>query len=306
MRSLIRIAAGFVLALAFSSSLAHAAAPEFTLWQDLLTRYARQVSGKGQPIDTRFDYEQLYVDEKIWATRESPTLAAIRAQMFAVPPRSMSTPDRRAWAINAYNFLVVERATFKLLVPGRRFLRYRSVNEMYYSDGSFFEAKAVTIGEQSYTINEFERAFIQEDPVMQPEPRSRAADPRLAFATCPGAVGGPTLWLRAFRGDSLEAQLDQVTRNALASPRWIRVSARKDDLEASDALFARRIDMGGDAAGIIRFVEKYGSKDAQSVIRRYKLTAPPRYMAFDWKLNQVERPKNEIPTGAPSDSLGQH
>lgn len=303
MRSTVRFAAGFVLALLCSTSFAHAATPDFTHWQSLLQRYARQVSGKGQPIDTRFDYEQLYVDDNIWGTRESPTLTRIRTQMFAVSPQSMSAADKRAWAINTYNFLVVERATFKLLVPGRRFLRYRSVNEMLYSDGSFFEAKAVTIGESSYTINEFERTFIHEDPVMPPDPRSRANDPRVTFALCPGAVGGPTLWLRAFRGDSLEAQLDQVTRNALASPRWIRVNAKKDDLEVSDGLFARRIDMGGDGAGIIRFVGKYGSKAAQGVIRKYKLAAPPRYMAFDWALNQVERPKNEIPLGAPTDSL---
>ncbi|MEO5988688.1 MAG: DUF547 domain-containing protein [Candidatus Eisenbacteria bacterium] len=303
MRILIRIVVGVALALQCSATTVHAAAPDFTLWQDLLNRYARQVSAKGQSIDTRFDYEQLYVDENIWGTRESAKLARIREQMFAIPPESMGVADRRAWAINAYNFLVVERATFKLLVPGRRFLRYGSVNEMLYSDGPFFEAKAVTIGEQAYTIAEFERAYIQNDPIMPPEPRSRPSDPRVAFATCPGAVGGPTLWLRAFRGDSIEAQLDRVTRNALANPKWIRVGADKNNLEVSDALFTRRFDLGGDAAGIIRFVAKYGPKDAQGVIRKYKLTAPPRYMAFDWKLNQVERPKNLIPQGALSDSL---
>ena len=302
MRAPTRHALALLLVLSAMPALARAAAPDHSLWQQLLQRYARQVSAKGQPIETRFDYEQLYVDEKIWISRESGVLAKVREQMFAVDPATLSDADRKAWAVNAYNFLVVERATLKLLVPNRRFLRYRSVNEMIYTDGNFFEAKVVTLGGQQYSIADFERAFVQGDPVQLPEPRSRAADPRLSFATCPGSVGGPTLWLRAFRGDSLEAQLDRVTCNALSEPRWVRVSAKKDDIEVSDALFTRRFDMGGDGAGIIRFLEKQGSKDAQAVIRKYKLTAPPRYMLYDWQLNQVERQKGAAPQGIAADS----
>ena len=44
-------------------------------------------------------------------------------------------------------------------MPNRRFLRYRSVNEMLTPDGKFFEAKVVTLGGQQYSIADFERAF---------------------------------------------------------------------------------------------------------------------------------------------------
>jgi hypothetical protein len=160
----------------------------------------------------------------------------------------------------------------------------------------------VTLGGRDYSLAEFERAFVLEDPVMPPEPRSKAGDPRVHFAICPGAVGGPPLWLRVFRADSLEAQLDQVTRNALASPAWVRLTDSKDDFEASDALAQCRIDMGGDEVGILAFLLKHGTKDTQSIIRHRKLTSVPRYFAYDWALNQVERPKQTAPGGAPADS----
>lgn len=302
MRVPARIVFTLVVAMVCMPVATHAATPDYSAWQAVLQKYARQISPKGQPIETRFDYEQFYVDENIWSTRTSPTLARIREQLFATTPDQLSDTDRKAWALNAYNFLVVERATLKLLVPNRRFFRHRSVNEMQFSDGGFFNAKVVTLGGHAYSIGEFERAFVHGDPIAPPDPRSVPADPRLGFAICPGAVGGPTLWLRAFRGDSLEAQLERVTRNAMASPTWVSVGAQKDDLVVSDALFSRRIDLGGDAAGILRFIEKYGTSDAKAVIKKYRLTSVPRFKAFDWALNQTERPKGSAPLGLPADS----
>ncbi len=301
-KTLVRTALALLLALACQPTPAFAQAPDFSAWQQLLDRYARQVSAKGEPIQTRFDYEQLYVDDKIYRTHQSMQLAVVRQQMFALAPEAMKEADRTAWAINSYNFLVVERITLWLLVPARKFLRYKSVAEMTTPEGAFFDVPVVTLSGREYTLAQFERAFVQRDSVMPPQRRSRANDPRILFALCSGANGDPTLWLQAFRGDLLETQLDRVTRNAMASPQFVRVSEKKDDISVSNGLFTRRFDMGGDGADIIRFITKYGTNNARAVIRKYKLINPPFYFPVDGLLNQVERPKTTAPEGALPDS----
>jgi len=81
-----------LLVLALASTLAAPAAaqsakPDFSGWQILLDRYAMRLGGKGQPLDTRFDYEQLFVDEDVWHTGQSQRLMAIL-------PNPPLTPDQ--------------------------------------------------------------------------------------------------------------------------------------------------------------------------------------------------------------------
>ena len=94
-----------------------------------------RIAEKGEPFDTRFDYEQLYVDEGIFGRGVSSKLSAIRDAMLAVPPDQMSEKDRTAWKLNLYEFLVLEQATLHLIVPNRKYLRFDSVDEMNFSVG---------------------------------------------------------------------------------------------------------------------------------------------------------------------------
>ncbi|MCC6349508.1 MAG: DUF547 domain-containing protein [Candidatus Eisenbacteria bacterium] len=294
-------------ALAFAAIVLLGAAPApaqtagDTGWQALLDRYLRaEPAVKGQPAETRFDYEQLYVDEGIWPSRSSARLSAIHQRMFAVTPSALEPKARMAWALNAYNFLVVERATLLLLVPRHKFQRYESVAQMSSGDGGFFEAQVAQVEGRSYSIGQFERWFVYGDSTPMYEPRRVAGDPRLMFALCRGSVGGPSLPARAFKPESLDAQLDRCTRNALESSRFASQDPASKSLLVSDYLGERLLDFGGSQSGLVGFLEKQGPSALRSFLRREKIARVARFTRVDPDLNQVPRAKPAPPAPPPA------
>lgn len=278
---------------------ARAQGPDYSGWQSLLDRYVIRLEGKNRPAETRFDYEQLYVDEGIWTKKSSARLEAVHAQLFSVSPSALDDRERLTWAINAYNFLVIERATLLLLVPRRQFQRYDAVTQMSSADGSFFEARVAKVDGREYSMAEFERRFVYGDSSSMIEPRRVAGDPRRMFALCRGSVGGPPLAPRAFRPESLEVQLDLATRTALAIPRTASVDPASKVLLVSDYLGERLVDFGGTPAGIVPFLAKYGPSALRSAIKHEKLTTVARFTPVDPVLNQFLRPKPPPPAPTP-------
>lgn len=291
--------AGFAAALAalalFAAAPALAVSPDVSGWQALLDRYLLRMGGKGQPAETRFDYEQLYVDEGIWTKKRSDRLEAIRAQLLSATPSAMGERERLAWALNTYNFLVVERATLLLLVPRRQFQRYESVDQMSSADGTFFQALVATVEGRSYSMSEFERRFVYGDSTPVFEARRVAGDPRLMFALCRGSVGGPPLAPRAFKPESLDAQLDLATRTALAHPRMATADAVSKKLLVSNYLGERLVDFGGGPAGVLPFLEKFGPPSLRTIVKREKSAGIARFTPVDPTLNQFPRPKPAPP-----------
>ncbi len=201
--------------------------------------------------------------------------------------------------MNAYNFLVIERATMLLLVPMRKFQRYESVSQMSTGDGTFFEAQVAHVDGRSYSMAEFERRFVYGDSTPMIEPRRVAGDPRRMFALSRGSVGGPALPARAFRPESLEIQLDRATRTALAHPRMASVDPASKKLLVSNYLGERLVDFGGTPEGVVPFLVKHGPSALRSAIKREKLTGVARFTPVDPALNQFLRPKPPPPAPAP-------
>src|SRR5207247_2359606 len=81
-------------------------------YQELLDRYLAVVSARGAPLETRFNYLALRSEPD-----HEARLAAIHARVSAARPSRMSDRRRLAWAINAYNFLVIETVTRHLISP---------------------------------------------------------------------------------------------------------------------------------------------------------------------------------------------
>lgn len=288
------------LALASPASAADAATrPDFSGYQRLLSRYVVPLGGKGDPYDARFDYEQLYVDERIWTLKRSDRLDQVRAQLLATPPSRFSDPDRRAWQINLYNFLVIERATLDLLVPNRQFLRVKSVDEINVSEGGFFDRLLVEIEGEPYSLARFERAVIHGDSGPSYEPRTAVSDPRLMFALVSAMAGDPPILPWAFHGDSLEAQLDRATRIGTALPRIVRADPKANRLELSNLFFDHRMDFGG-LEHVRAWLERHADRDVRRAIGKLPQGFAPTYFEVDRALNQVERKK---PPLAPPDSL---
>lgn len=293
-----------LLALALLAAPARAAEPDYSGWSDLLRKYLKVLREPGKPWDSRFDYEQLFIDEGIWTKRRADGLATLHTQLLSLSPSEMTPAERTAWAINAYNFLVVERMTLHLLVPGRRFMRYDSPKQVNRDDGSFFAAIVANVEGRNYSLTGFERRFVYGDTTADPAdngllPREKPGDPRLAFALCKGSLGtGPLLpWV--YRADSLEKQLVRAARTALALPSCVRADEKTGELVATNRFFEERCDYGGnELPGVLPFLKKYGNPATQRLIASARVTRVSRYFEPDWKLNQFDHPAPKLPGAA--------
>jgi hypothetical protein len=146
------------------------------------------------------------------------------------------------------------------------------------------------IAGRSYTLKQVERALVFGDSSTSGF-RLRPADPRVALALCIGRVGGPPLAPRAYRGDSLEAQLDLAARTALALPRFLVVDGPQGRLEVGAYLGQQRADYGATLDAIVPFLLKHAPREAREAIRKAKLQRVTRLIPVDPLLNQVEHAK---------------
>ena len=285
----------------FGATTARAEEPDYSGYQDLLRRYVRVIGSKGKPWDSRFDYEQLYIDEKIWTLRRADGLATIHSQLLSVTPSTMTPAERTAWALTTYNFLALERMTLHLLVPGRRFLRYDSPKQLNRDEGTFFGAPVARVEGLEYTLTGFERRFVYGDTTADPQanglmPRELGGDPRLQLALVKASMcSGPLLpWV--YRADSLEAQLNRAARLALALPTWLRHDAAQGTLMASNRFFEERADLGGpDMPGLMPLIVRHAPAAVRKTIKERKLTRPTMFFEPDWKLNQYDHPAPKLP-----------
>lgn len=297
-----------VLLLIALPSLARAATPDLSEWQALLSRYVIPVDPAAGDGDTRFDYEQFYVDDHIWKLKHSPTLDGIHNIITSAEPSRMARDERIAWAVNTYNFLVIERATAHLLIPGKGFVRFNSVEEMRDNDGTFFAAKVAVIEGRPYSLPEFERTFVYGDTTPAWTPRKVACDPRLALALCSGHVGDPPIAQRLYRADSLDLQLEAAARRTFGLARFTAFDESRRALDVSAYLMDRTVDYGGSAEGIVPWILKYGPDDVRKLVRRYKVARPRLALKPDKLLNQFPRahvlPKHRAPAPADSAATG--
>ena len=300
---LVASCAVLLVSVAAASSVPATARPDYSAWSALLQKYVVVVSSKGEPYDTRFDYEQLYVDEGIFGRGVSSRLSAIRHAMLAVPPDQMSEKDRTAWKLNLYEFLVLEQATLHLIVPNRKYLRFDSVDEMNFSVGGFFDSPVVNLGGRDYSIAEYERRVLYADTTTElSESRKCSGDPRWALALSRGIRGGPPVLPWAFSGDSLDAQLDRAARIALALPRFVKVDVAAKAIALSEYFAASRADYGGDLSGVRLVLAKLGPPAARSVAKDANGVIQPTTMPVDRKLDQYPRPKQAAPVAEKSKS----
>lgn len=292
-----------LLALLSTNALAQSGPPGLQDYQELLDQYLRPMQAKGQPYDSKFDYGELYVDEKIWTKKTSERLDRIHAQMYAAQPSRMAPKERLAWALNLYNFTVLERVTRGLLVPKHDFQRYRTVDQVDALRGPFFSSLVMEIEGRKYSMNDFERYFLYGDTALSHPRRTVGGDPRLQFAICPARLGGPPLLARAFKPESLEVQLDAAARNALALPRFVTFDPVRRTLVLSQWMADRMADFR-DTRGMLEFVRKYGPRPVADAIKRGQVTDVVRFSLVEKPLNYQEHVQQITPGPATSDGGG--
>jgi hypothetical protein len=282
---------------------AQSASPDYRGYQSLLDQYIRRIAARGEPFDTRFDYEQLYVDEKIWTLAHSERLEQLHTQLLSASPSAMTPAERLAWGINTYNFLAIERITLNLLIPGHKFQRYKSVDQIRALGDRFFTGRVAIVEGRNYTLDGFMRRFVFGDTTSGPGPHALLSDPRLLFATNPGRIGEPPLMPRAYHADSLDRQLDEAMHLTLALPRFVTVQVNPPLLLVSDWLGRNVADLGGSEPALLEFVQKHAPHSVRDGIRKAKLAGISRYVAANPLLNQVDHPRVIMPVTTGGDTV---
>jgi hypothetical protein len=255
--------------------------PSFALYQSLLTQYVTIEAPPDSGLQTAFNYEYWF-DEK----GRDDRARKIREEFLAVSPATMDRTTRLAWAINFYNYLVIETATSHLLIPLKYRTRYKSVRDMRINDLPFFTAELVKVDSVDYSLDAFEKHFVWEDFDRKPDSKSPdSLDERIHFAVVCGAKSCPSLQPRAFKPESLDRQLDKASRDFLRGSRGIAWDAKGQVLRLSSIFYWYHEDFGG-RDHLLEWAAKYAPKSKQSLITSAQRAQRVAAMDYDWLLNQ--------------------
>jgi hypothetical protein len=240
----------------------------------LLKEYVVKLPLEGGGFETRFDYV------RFWETTDQDKIRDdIRAQFLSVDPHALDPKATRAWAVNAYNFLIIDLVMENLVTPDGGELK--SVADIGQGDFTVFDEERFEISEESYSLNRFEHHFLFGDVDREERRIPKDLDPRFHFALVCAAKGCPALWPEPLVPGRLNEQLASMTRNALQSPRHLQVSGGTVQVSKIFDWYDADFSRGGKR----EFLKKYAPED---VVRRLE-NSPARILAnleWDWSLNR--------------------
>ncbi len=112
-------------------------------------------------------------------------------------------------------------------------------------------------------------------------------DPRIHYAVNCAAIGCPNLRMMAFRGATLDADLDTQARAYINDPRGVAVSDGRLKVSSIYAWYAE--DFGDTDAAIIAHLKLYADDELKQQLDRFSSI---NSYAYDWGLNDVVRGNN--------------
>lgn len=255
----------FLLLVMLASS-AWAAPPDYAEWDSLLRQHVVVLRG-GQA--SQVDYAGLRADRgrlKAWLNR----LSAVSLAEF----NSWSRSDRLAFLINAYNAWTVE-----LVLTGPPDIA--SIKDL----GNFLQPpwrrEFIPLLGRKHSLDDIEHGLI------------RAGDYhelRIHFAVNCASIGCPALRAEAYRGERLELQLEDATRQFLSDRQRNRLQG--DALAVSSIFKWYREDFEkgwGGVTSLPQFLAQYRSSLGLTEVQAAALQRGSLaivYLDYDWRLNR--------------------
>ncbi len=205
------------------------------------------------------------------AFANAPAFRRYLDRLDAFDPSALSRTEQLAFWINAYNAY-----TIALIVAHDERVSIRNINRtLGLSLKGPWRERVVRVGGKRYSLDDVEHRIIR--PIFR--------EPRVHFALVCAALGCPPLRSEAYRGDLLDAQLDDQARHfLLMTPMSNRVDASARRVVLSPIFDWFKEDFGGSPDAIGRFVARYfppGSERSLLESGRFVLT----FSEYDWRLN---------------------
>lgn len=210
--------------------------------------------------DGRVDYATLHQDP----SRLQNLVQHIERQDLAALPSTHAD----AFLLNAYNLL-----TLHAVVDAY------PISSPLEVEG-FFDEQTHTVAEQKMTLDELEAMLFDRTP-----------DPRFHFSLVCAAESCPVLIDHAYRGDSLDAQLDQKARRTLTTTTYVQVDHDARTIHVSKIFDWYRSHFTKDDKTVREYINQYRSSPLPSA---YDLS----YKTYDWSLNDLSEDEDDSSSSA--------
>ncbi|MGK7396130.1 MAG: DUF547 domain-containing protein [Candidatus Cyclobacteriaceae bacterium M3_2C_046] len=168
----------------------------------------------------------------------------------------LTVQSKKAFLLNVYNLLTIKNIIDHYPVESPMAIK------------GFFDQPKFKVNGNLISLNELEKEKLM--PLDQ--------DPRLHFALVCAARGCPKLASFAYQPDKLDQQLDQITKNSLNDPDFIRTGK---SLGLSEIFKWYRQDFGHTDQKLIEYINQYRDQ-------KIDLSKPVDYYSYDWDLNIQE------------------
>ena len=203
--------------------------------------------------------------------------------------------ERGAFWINAYNALAVKAVLDHY--PVKQTVDYYPADSVRQFNEGWEVLKFDVMG-QPITLYDIEHDRL----------RRGLHDPRLHFAVASTAKDGPKLSVEPFVAATLDAKLDQLTRQFFEQPNALTVEPQRNSVRVSKIFswftldFAARAGYGKavfppprDEDIILDFIANYLPVERRQNLEqcRAKGNLNFDYLPFDWSLNDADKSKNE-------------
>lgn len=207
----------------------------------------------------RFDYGGVTAAER-------GALDGYFAALQAAAPTAMRRDEAFAFWSNLYNVGTLVRVLDAYPVTS-----IRRIGGTLFAPGPWRD-RTLTVEGQALSLDDVEHGILR--PIWR--------DPRVHYAVNCAALGCPNLGARAWRADTLDADLDAAARAFVNHPRGAEVSSR--GLRVSSIYEWFQEDFGGSDAGVIDHLRRYADAPlADALVAVDQIAAD----AYDWALNDA-------------------
>ncbi len=231
---------------------AQASPPDSTLYARLLQRHVHQ---------GLVDYRGVQEDRQL-LDRYLDVLAEVN-------PDALERNAQLAFYINAYNAW-----TIQLVLT--RYPNLKSIKDIGGWFSGPWDQEIARINGRTLTLDQIEHDII----------RPKFRDSRIHFAVNCASMGCPPLRAEPYRGEVLNAQLDDQCRKTINDPARTRI-------EGNDLFVNKVFDWFGEdfPEGVLPFILKYAEGELKDRLLSGRGRIRIRYLEWDWSLNDFNRKK---------------
>jgi hypothetical protein len=227
------------------------------IWDEILKNHAKENGRK-------FDYVGL--------KKEEAKLDYYLRSLADVELSSLSRNELLALFANAYNAYTVKSILEHISTDGTYAIKsIRDISDV-------FDIEKHRVGGFTLSLNNMEHNILR--PLFK--------DPRIHFAVNCASISCPPIPIDAFRGASVDRQLDEATESVLSSPDYVRVE--DGELKVSKILQWYGSDFVSEGykdaeKDLKSFIRKFTSGDVRKWIDSHSPSSV-KFMKYDWNLNR--------------------